>query len=252
MKKHTRLQKELLNLKKNLFEIEKNRLSGAKTYSISETNKKYQTVIPMSPKTHILSMNAYELEILRLLHLFAPENPVVAEMIKTRLEHLKKYVCFGGECTAGECFHATLPTIRFINTVTSDEKKWMQKLATKINDHIDWKYKENSVNYYLLCLSELPYDIAEPGLLKYKDEIRTRMEKSASMNTERTKTYQPVLYYIYRNCLSRFPEYEYIKNREPYINEKDGRLYFDMSNKLPERKNLRLKSFDYSSNGTYF
>jgi len=29
--------------------------------------KKYQTVIPMTPKTHILSANSYELEILRLL-----------------------------------------------------------------------------------------------------------------------------------------------------------------------------------------
>ena len=32
-----------------------------------------------------------------------------------------------------------------------------------------------------------------------------------------------------RNLISRLPEYEYIKKRQPYINEKDERLYFDMS-----------------------
>ena len=52
-------------------------------------NKKFQTVIPMSPKTHILSMNAYEMDILRLLHLFAPENPIVKDMVVGTFERLK-------------------------------------------------------------------------------------------------------------------------------------------------------------------
>jgi len=190
-------------------------------------NKKLQTVIPMSPKTHILSMNAYELDILRLLFLFALENPVVTDMVKTRLEQLKYRVCFGGGCIMGECFHSTLPVLRLINTAAPYEKEWMHRLAAKINNHIDYKYKENSVNYYLLCLSELPYDIAKEGLERCKNELYTRINKSVSINTERAKTYQPVLYYVYRNCLSRFDEYEYIKNRQPF--EKNGRLYFDMN-----------------------
>lgn len=33
-------------------------------------NKKYQTVIPISPKTHILSANSYELEIIRFPYNF--------------------------------------------------------------------------------------------------------------------------------------------------------------------------------------
>ncbi|MNC76531.1 hypothetical protein D3C75_1282720 [compost metagenome] len=30
------------------------------------------------------------------------------------------------------------------------------------------------------------------------------------------------------NVLSRLPEYEYLKNREPYLSESDGRLHVDV------------------------
>ncbi|MCL2397719.1 MAG: hypothetical protein FWC93_06590 [Defluviitaleaceae bacterium] len=38
--------------------------------------KKLQTIIPISPKTNIVADNAYEFEILRLLHLFGPDDEV--------------------------------------------------------------------------------------------------------------------------------------------------------------------------------
>ena len=197
-------------------------------------NKKYQTVIPMSPKTHILSMNAYEMDILRLLYLFAPGNPVVKDMIQGTFKRLKNS-CPGGDCCQGECFHSSLPVLRFFAVAAPDNKAWMHKLTKKINAGIDAKYKNNAILYYWLCLSELPYDVAEPGLLKYKNEILTKLQKTVPMNTEYAKVYQPVLYYVYRNCLSRFPEYEYIKDRQPYVKtcktslgEKDMRLHFDM------------------------
>ncbi|MCL2087899.1 MAG: hypothetical protein FWH14_00280 [Oscillospiraceae bacterium] len=189
-------------------------------------NKKLQTVIPMSPKTHILSSNAYELDILRLLSLFAPDHPTVREMVAGTLERLENS-CPGGDCCQGECFHSSLPVLRFFTVAAPDEKEWMCKLAAKINNGIDNKYKDNATRYYWLCLSELPFDVAEPGLIKYKDKILSLINKSAPMNTEHAKTYQPVMYYIYRNCLSRFPEYAYIKERQPYVSEKDERLHFD-------------------------
>jgi len=48
------------------------------------------------------------------------------------------------------------------------------------------------------------------------------------MNSEHDKTIHPVLMCILRNIISKYPEYEHIKSRQPYISEKDGRLYFDM------------------------
>ena len=191
-------------------------------------NKKYQTAIPMSPKTHILSMNAYEMDILRLLHLFASENPIVKDMVGGTFKRLKNS-CPGGECSQGECFHSSLPVLRFFAVAAPGDKKWMNRLAMKINKGIDAKYKNNAVLYYWLCLSELPYDVAEPGLLKYKNEIINKLKKTVPMNTEYAKTYQPVLYCVYRDCLAVFSEYEHIKTRQPYINKKNGRLSFDMN-----------------------
>ena len=194
-------------------------------------NKKYQTVIPMSPKTHILSMNAYEMDILRILWLFAPENPIVCDLIQGTIKRLKT-TCFANDCSQGECFHTALPVLRFLSFANTEDKTWMRKITAKINNGIEAKYKTNAVGYFWLCLSELPYDIAEPGLLKYKNEFIEKLEKNVPMNTEHAKTYQPVFYYVARNCLSRFPEYEYIKNRQPYVNEKNGRLHFNLTENL--------------------
>lgn len=196
--------------------------------------KKLQTVLPMSPKTHIFSANSYELEIIRLLSMFAPDNPVVTDMVKGTLERLKT-TCFGNGCKQGECFHSALPVLRFLAAAAPDETIWIKKLISFFNKHIDEKLlskhiHSNSILYFWLCLSELPFTIAEPELIKYKNEYIERLQKkSCSMNNESGKLHNPVLYCVIRNCLCRFPEYSYIKNRQPYINEKDGRLYFDLN-----------------------
>ena len=192
-------------------------------------NKKFQTVIPMSPKTHILSANAYELEIIRILYLFAPENPDVKYMVNNTLDRLE-LSCLGGECCIGECFHSSLPVLRFFAVAALQEKEWIKRLVLKINKHIDDRQKCNTgaVNYYWLCLSELPYEeIAGLEILRYKDDLFSQLNKSVSISSENNKINQPVLYRVMRNCLCRLPEYAYIKERQPYINKKDGRLYFD-------------------------
>jgi len=125
--------------------------------------KKLQTVIPMSPKTHILSANAYELEILRLLHLFAPEDPAVREMVRGTLKRLRS-TCFGNGCAAGECFHAALPVLRFLATAAPEETAWMRKLVEFFNENINEKLKlkkcgRGVVRYYELCLAELPANL---------------------------------------------------------------------------------------------
>jgi len=121
--------------------------------------KKLQTVVPMSPKTHILSANAYELEIIRLLHLFAPGDPVVQDMVKGTLARLRT-TCFANGCPQGECFHAALPVLRFLAAAAPDETAWINKLIAFINAHIAEKLNAKKCNngvlrYYRLCLSEL-------------------------------------------------------------------------------------------------
>jgi len=117
--------------------------------------KKLQTVIPMSPKTHILSANAYELEIIRLLYLFAPEDTVVREIVRGTLERLK-VTCFGNGCEKGECFHAALPVLRFLAAAAPGETEWIAKLISFFHAHFDDQKRHSGVmRYFNLCLSEL-------------------------------------------------------------------------------------------------
>jgi len=118
---------------------------------------KHETVIPMSPQTHILSANSYELEILRLLYILAPDHEQVRYMIAQTLERLKK-TCFGWKCcTTGECFESGLIVLRFIIAVVPSETTWIKR-QMQIYDRYHKIKKRNPgvAEYYALCLSELP------------------------------------------------------------------------------------------------
>ena len=140
--------------------------------------KKLQTVLPMSPKTHILSANSYELEIIRLLHILAPDDPTVRDMVKESLERLKT-TCYGyHDCAVGECFHSALIVLRFVAATASGDTEWIKKLLAFFKRHMDEKLMlrgkgvhGNVLWYYWLCLSELSLDLAAPEIQRYKDRI---------------------------------------------------------------------------------
>ena len=192
--------------------------------------KKYKTILNQTPKTHILSANMYELEILGLLYLFAPNNFEISNMVKNTLERLKT-TCFGFEDDGvGECFDTSLVVLRLLAAVAPNGMTWTQYRMDNFNYHYGVKKRSWFCRwYYWLCLSELPFDIAKPEIDRYKGEILNWLKnKSCVMNSEHDKTIHPVLFCILRNNLTKHPEYEYIKDRQPYVNEKDGRLHFDM------------------------
>ena len=198
-------------------------------------NKKYQTIIPISPKTHILSANSYELEIIRLLYLFAPNNPDIKDMVRKTLARLKTTCYAYNDCAVGECFHTALIVLRFLAATAPNDIEWINKLITFFQRNMDEKLAlrgkgvhGNVLWYYWLCLSELPFDLAEPEIQRYKDKIIGQLSRSSVMNNENDKTNHPVMICTIRNALVRLPEYAYIKDRQPYVNEKNGRLHFDM------------------------
>jgi len=205
-------------------------------------NKKHQTVIPMSPKTHILSANSYELEIIRLLFWFAPETPDVKDMTQKTLARLKT-TCYGyNDCAVGECFHTALIVLRFLAATAPDDAEWINKLIAFFKRHIDEKLAlrgkgvhGNVLWYYWLCLSELPLKLAEQEVQRYKDRIINQLSRSSVMNNENDKINHPVMICAIRNALARLPEYSYIKSLSPYVSDKDGRLHFDISKNLPKR-----------------
>ena len=202
--------------------------------------KKLKTILGQTPKTQILSANMYELEILRLLSIFAPDNPEVADMIAQTLDRLKT-TCFGYmDDGVGECFDTSLIVLRFLTVAAPDETEWIKSRIDNFNRHYnDKKRPWFSLWYYWLCLSELLYDLSYCGksydnlvyseIEKYKDELLNWLtNKSLVMNSENDKRIHPVIFCILRNILSNYPEYAYIKIRQPYISDKDGRLHFNM------------------------
>jgi len=90
-------------------------------------NKKLRMSDGKLPKTHILYSNHYELEILRILFLFAPENETVREMIRNTFQRLRN-TCFGNNCPQGECVAAGKVVLRFLQTVCPEDKNWIEKL----------------------------------------------------------------------------------------------------------------------------
>ncbi|MCL2741670.1 MAG: hypothetical protein FWE70_06125, partial [Oscillospiraceae bacterium] len=130
-------------------------------------NKKLQTVIPMSPKTHILSANSFELETVRILHLLSPDDPTVRAMVDGTLGRLKT-TCFGyGGCTVGECLHAGLVALRFLAAMP-EGVGWADRQLGPIKAVIGGRASARGrgaparlMHYYWLCLSELPPRLAE-------------------------------------------------------------------------------------------
>lgn len=199
--------------------------------------KKLKTIFTQTPKTHILSANAYELEILRLLHILSVElgemtisSHEINKMISSTLDRLRT-TCFGNsDDGTGECFDSSIIVLRFLGAVAPYETRWIQDRI----DSFHHRYNEKKrpwfpLWYYWLCLSEIPFGIAEPEINRYKNEIICQLNRSYVMNSKQDKMIHPVLLCMMRNALSRLPEYGYIKERLPYVSNKDGRLYFDMS-----------------------
>ena len=192
---------------------------------------KLKTIYHQTPKTHIFSANMYELEIIRLLYLLTPNHLVVKEMTAKTLIRLRT-TCFGNRDDGiGECFDTSLVVLRFLATVSPNDTNWIKSRIDNYNRHADDRKRPWFAKwYYWLCLSELPFEIAEPEINKHKHEIIPWLTtKSTVMNSEQDQIIHPVILYMLRNLISKDPDYAYIKERQPYISEKDGRLHFDMS-----------------------
>lgn len=192
--------------------------------------KKLRTLFNQIPKTKIFAHNMYELEILRLLHLLRPEHSEVREMVSSTLERLRN-TCFGYQDDGvGECFDASLAVLRFLAAAAPEERGWIKSRMDNFNRHYPEKKRPwYCLWYYWLCLSELPEDIAQPEVDKYRELMLSWLgHKGFVMHSEHDTAVHPVLAYMLRDNLARYPEYAHIRGRAPYIAGKDGRLRFPM------------------------
>lgn len=106
----------------------------------------------------------------------------------------------------------------------------LKELICGIQNHFeDKKRHSGTAFYYRLTLSELPPSVAVPEISGMKNMLLQQLAKSYVMNSENDRYINVLAKYILRNCLSKLTEFEYLKEREPFVSEKDGRLYFDIS-----------------------
>jgi len=162
--------------------------------------EKCRTILGQLPGTHILSANGYELEILRLLHLFAPEHPDVRDMNDKTIYRLR-HTCFANEDDgAGECFDTNLIALRYLGTVAPALTGWMRDRIGVFHRHYGEKKRPwQTMWYYYLCLSELPMVVVQEDLELYKGELLRFLGKYGGVAGEE----QEMLLAILRRCLER-------------------------------------------------
>ncbi len=184
-----------------------------------------KSLMSQKPRTVILAGNIYELEILRLLCLLAPEDPRVIFMRDRTFERLKT-TCFGwGDDGVGECFDTSLVVLRFLCAAAPDDTGWIKSRIDNYNRHAGEKKRPwFSLWYFWLCLSEMPLELALPEIDKHRAELEKKLRRTYVMHSEQDKELHPVLLCMLRNLMSRLPEYAYLAGQEPCIIGPDGRV----------------------------
>ncbi len=190
--------------------------------------KKYRTITMVTPYTRLFAANDYELEILRILALFHGQSEEVKDMLlrtKERLSGIPLETIYD----KSECFDICIVALRFIGTVFPHDTELIQNLINVIKAHFqDKKRHSGTAFYYRLTLSELPNSIAFQEINSMRNALLQQLGKSYVMNSENDKYINVLDKYILRNCLSRLSDFQYLKEREPFVSEKDGRLHFDV------------------------
>ena len=196
--------------------------------------KKLRLITGLLPKTHILSSNHYELEILRVLAMWDGDNPKVRYMLDETLRRLGK-ACFAHFCAAGECVGAGVAALRLLSVLKNRDEKWINEILLPLislykNGSKGMAANNNNVPVFYLY-SALP-DIAGESCLKLIEEKKewiVRMLTRGNLTGPAvTDTYNVTRLYVLRNALAALPGYEYLKLREVYVSGKNNRCYCDV------------------------
>lgn len=157
--------------------------------------RRLKTVLGQATKTGLLSANMYELELLRLLVLLAPELPEVEEMRRFTLERLR-HTCFGWEDDGdGECFDASLIVLRFLLAAAPlpEGEGWIHSRIENYKRHRDDRSRTwHSRWYFWLCVSEMPPKLQRSEAYSIRQDIEP-MLFTGPADCGRDKTLRPML-----------------------------------------------------------
>lgn len=200
-------------------------------------NKKLRLIQGYLPKTNILYANHYELEIIRLLYIFAPENKTVNEMARNTLQRLKR-TCFGNSCPQGECLATGISVLRFLAVICPDNIDWIEKLCTPLGElFLSFGQGQASIkqsvplSYLLMAFTDINTEKTRT-LIKRKQEWLLNLlrrgwitGKLSNGKISEGDTYNLMGKYIIRNAIGILPEFKDVSKYEIYVNDKDKRCY---------------------------
>lgn len=200
-------------------------------------SKKFRLIQGYLPKTNILYANHYELEIIRLLYIFVPENETVNEMVKNTLQRLKR-ACFENSCTQGECLITGISALRFLAVTCPDDTERIDRLLNPLGDVFLSFGKGQAaiqqgvpVSYLLMAFADINTEKTR-ALIKQKQEWLLDLlrrgwitGKLSNGKISEGDTYNLMGKYIIRNAIGILPEFEDVSKYEIYVSNKDERCY---------------------------
>lgn len=200
-------------------------------------SKKLRLVQGYLPKTNILYANHYELEIIRLLYMFVPQNQLVDEMARNTLQRLKGS-CFGNSCTQGECLATGISVLRFLAVVQPDNTQWIDKLLNPLGIiFLSFGNGQAAVqqgmpmSYLLMAFADINNEKTKELIMQKKDWLLDLLRrgwitgKLSNGKISEGDTYNLMGKYIIRNAIGTLPGYEDVSKHEIYVNSSDGRCY---------------------------
>ncbi|NLZ36004.1 MAG: hypothetical protein GX897_00805 [Clostridiales bacterium] len=170
-------------------------------YGNSPYGTKYRLVTGYMPKTLLLSSNAYELGIMRLLSLFGHEDKTVERMNRDVIERLEKGILrnFKVRGLKNEHYLLAVSVLRFICQSTLDTGL-IKYLVNILEDSENQKNRcENEIIFKYLAYSEIPSAIIRDTLLLYRHDIMNRLDNISEID--------PLTPRILNSCLNITNDY---------------------------------------------
>ena len=203
-------------------------------------NKKLRLIQGYLPKTNILYTNHYELEILRLLFMFAPENEQVNRLVENTIKRLTK-TCFGNSCEKGECVATGISVLRFLAVTQPDNVDQINKLLDPLSEKFlslgsgqAAVQKGIPMSYLLMAFPDINNEKTQSLISLKKDWLLNLLRKGwitgrlSNGKISDGDSYNLMGKYIIRNALGTLPEYEDISKYHIYVSDKDQRCYCDI------------------------
>lgn len=199
--------------------------------------KKFRLITGELPKTHILSANHYELEILRILALWDKDNPKVQFMLDETSKRLNT-TCFAHSCSLGECISVGVSVLRFLSVIRPRNDEWINEILTSLlkeyNNGTKGSTNKNIPVFYMYAaISDIANGLCRELVENKKEWLmymiqRDKFRKGSNKPPVYRDLYNVTLLYVLKNALSILPEFEYIENRPVVISENDNRCYCDI------------------------